>query len=377
MRHKRHPWIFSGAVQEVRGQAEPGELWEVVSAEGRTVGWGFYSAGSQIALRLVGFGQRKPDADWLHSRIVAAWDLRKRMALDSDAFRLVNAEGDFIPGVVVDVYAGTAVVQAHVRGAEGLVDRIGQSLSGLLPGTAVYFKRDEHYARVEGLTRPSGYIAGSGDGTTVIREADARMIVDFGHGQKTGFYLDQRENRQLVAQHARGRVVLNLFSYTGGFAMRCALSGAAKVVSVESSAAAVELSQKSAELNPSIDPAVLEFRREDVFEFLQGAREKFGIVVLDPPPFARRSAEVEGAVRGYLSLNEQALRLLSPGGLLFTFSCSGAVDRETFRGLLMEAAYRSGRSVRFLRELHADVDHPVASTHPEGEYLKGWVLHAE
>jgi 23S rRNA (cytosine1962-C5)-methyltransferase len=202
------------------------------------------------------------------------------------------------------------------------------------------------------------------------------MTVDFARGQKTGFYLDQRENRRLASVLARGRTMLNLFSYTGAFALRAVHAGATRAVSVESSRHALEVARASAALNRELDPSALEWRQEDVFSFLAGGGA-YDIIVADPPPFARRRSEVEGALRGYLSLNQQALRLLAPGGFLFSFSCSGAVDGGTFRKVLAEAALRSGRTVSFVRPLHADADHPVAAEHPEGEYLKGWVMHAQ
>ncbi len=201
-------------------------------------------------------------------------------------------------------------------------------------------------------------------------------MVDFARGQKTGFYLDQRANRTACASVAAGRTVLNLFAYTGAFSLRAAGAGALRVVSVESSKHALEQAEESVSLNDRLSMATFEWVNADVFDYL-ARDERFDVIVADPPPFARRRIEVEGALRGYLTLNQQAMRCLAPGGILFTFSCSGAVDRQMFRQVLEEAALRSGRRVRLLRELHADVDHPVAAGHPEGEYLKGWMLHAE
>ncbi len=375
-RKKHHPWIYSQAVAEVRGEATGGELLAVRSADGATIGWGYHSPSSLIAVRMVSFQPDPPGEDWIGERIGSAWSLRKMLAIDSDAFRVVNAEGDFIPGLIVDLYGKTAVVSAHVRGIEAQAERISSRLCDLVPGAAVYLRRDEHYGRVEGLARASGYLAGTGDGTSLIREGTVRFLVDYREGQKTGFYLDQRENRRIMASVSAGKSVLNLFAYTGAVTLVAAARGASRVISVESSARAIEGARENLRLNPELRPEALTWIQADVFSFLESA-EKHDVIVADPPPFARRRAELAGALQGYLSLFQQCLRLLTPGGLGFFYSCSGAVDRPTFRDVVVEAGRRAGRRVRLLRELHADADHPVASTHPEGEYLKGWMVHAE
>jgi 23S rRNA (cytosine1962-C5)-methyltransferase len=375
-RRRHHPWIYQQAVAVAPDGAASAGLARVEASDGTVVGWGFLSPGSLIAVRLVSFGPDAPAVDWLEHRLRAAAAMRGRMGIDSDAMRLVNAEGDFLPGLVVDRYADTIVVSLHVRGMEPLAQRVVDCLTAMFPGVNVYLKRDEHHARVEGLGLASGYRAGAGDGTTVITEGGVRAVVDFARGQKTGFYLDQRANRTACASLAQGRSVLNLFSYTGAFSLRAAGAGAVKVVSVESSRLALEQAAESVRRNPGLRPAMFEWVQADVFDHLARA-ERYDVIVADPPPFARRRMEVEGALRGYLTLNQQAIRCLADGGILFTFSCSGSVDRQMFRQVIEEAALRSGRRVRLLRELHADVDHPVAAGHPEGEYLKGWMLHAD
>jgi 23S rRNA (cytosine1962-C5)-methyltransferase len=375
-RRRHHPWIYRQAVLSVPPDAASGGLARVEASDGSVVGWGFTSPESLIAVRLVSFGPEEPAADWLEQRLRAAAAMRERLRIDSDALRLVNAEGDFLPGLVADRYADTIVVSLHVRGMETFAARVADCCTAMFPGVKVYLKRDEHHARVEGLALPSGYLAGSGDGRAVITEGGVKMVVDFSRGQKTGFYLDQRANRTACAEVAAGRSVLNLFSYTGAFSLRAAGAGAARVVSVESSKHALEQAEESVRLNPGLQPAVFAWVQADVFDHLASG-ERYELIVADPPPFARRRMEVEGALRGYLTLNQQALRCLAPGGILFTFSCSGAVDRLVFRQVLEEAALRSGRRVRMLAELHADADHPVAAGHPEGEYLKGWMLHAD
>ncbi len=346
-----------------------------MTADGKVLGWALHSPGSLIAARMVSFGPQSPPSDWLEQRIRRAAELRSALRLDSDAYRIVNSEGDFIPGLVVDRYAQTIVVSPHTRGIEALIDRIKDCLRSLFPGVSIYCRRDEHFARVESLSLQSGYLEGGGDGSAIIREGAARMKVDCAHGQKTGFYLDQRENRRIIAGSAADRVVLNLFSYTGAVALEAALAGASRVVSVETSRPAIEAARASAELNPGIPADRLEWVQEDVFSYLEHPCE-YDMVIADPPPFARRRAELDGALKGYLSLFTQCMRGLPSGGLAFLFSCSGAVDRPTFRWVVAEAGLRAGRELRLLRELHADADHPAACNHPEGEYLKGWMIHA-
>lgn len=375
-RKRHHPWIYSQAVAEAPVGPGVGELVPVRAADGADIGWGFYSPGSLIAVRMVSFSPERPAEDWIEGRLRAAKRLRDSLHLDSDAMRLVNAEGDYIPGLIVDLYSDTAVVSLHVRGIEGLVERIVQCLHQMLPSAAIFLKRDEHYARIEKLSRPSGYLLGSGDGTCTIREGGVRLRVDFERGQKTGFYLDQRANRNAIAQCCPGKTVLNLFSYSGAVALLAAAAGATRVVSVETSKKAIEAGRETVKLNPQIREDLLLWVQQDVFTFLENT-ESYDILVADPPPFARRRAELEGALKGYLTLFQQCIRILAPGGIAFLFSCSGAVDRSTFQQVVIEAALRSGRTVRLLKELHADVDHPIAAAHPEGEYLKGWMVNAQ
>lgn len=376
VRKRHHPWIYSQAIENVTEGPTGFELLPVGAADGTALGWGFYSPGSLIAVRMVSYGAEKPPADWLEQRLRASKSLRDSLRFDSDAMRLVNAEGDHIPGLIVDLYAEVAVVSLHIRGMEGMTSRIVDCLHEMLPDARIYLKRDEHYARVERLSRSSGYLFGSGDGTSAIQEGGVRLLVDFQRGQKTGFYLDQRANRSIIAHCSLGRIVLNLFAYTGAVALRAAAAGASRVVSVESSQKALEVGKESVKLNPQLPAEVLEWVQQDVFTFLESP-ERYDLVVADPPPFARRRVELEGALKGYLTLFQQCIRILNPGGLAFLFSCSGAVDRPTFQHVVAEAALRSGRTIRLLRELHADADHCVAATHPEGEYLKGWMVHAQ
>ena len=374
---RHHPWVYSQAVERVdETEGAAGGLLPVRSADGSLIGWGHYSPGSLIAVRMAAFSAEKPADDWVEQRIRAAWALRNRLALDTDGYRVVNAEGDFLPGLVIDLYADTAVVCPHTRGMEARVQRIADCLCAQQPGVRVFVRRDEHFARIEKLSIASGYVRGEGDGAAIIREGSVRMKVDFARGQKTGFYLDQRANRSLIARCSAGKTVLNLFSYTGAVALRAAAAGAMKVTSVDSSRSALELGETSAGLSQGLSTGVLEWVQADVFSYLETPLH-CDVLVADPPPFARRRTERDAALKGYLGLFQQCLRIISPGGLAFLFSCSGAVDRLTFQQVVGEAALRSGRTARLLIELHADVDHPIAASHPEGEYLKGWMVHVQ
>jgi 23S rRNA (cytosine1962-C5)-methyltransferase len=376
IRKRHHPWIYSQAVEQAITDPLVAELLPVFAADGSPLGWGYYSPGSLIAVRMVSFRPERPADDWICQRIRDAWRLRESLHIDSDAVRLVNSEGDSVPGLVIDRYAEALVLSVHARGIESEKERILSCLREMFPAASVYLRRDEHYGRVEKLGLLSGYLVGNGDGTSVIREGAVKLVVDFERGQKTGFYLDQRENRGLIAAAGRGRRVLNLFSYTGAVALRAVAAGAEKVISVESSRKALDTAKDSVRLNPDLRAEAFEWVPEDVFSYLEDP-PPCDVVVADPPPFARRRSELQGAIKGYLSLFQQCIRILSPGGVAFLFSCSGAVDRPTFQQVVMEAALQSGRTVRLLRELHADVDHPVSANHPEGEYLKGWMVHAQ
>jgi 23S rRNA (cytosine1962-C5)-methyltransferase len=376
VRRRHHPWIYSQAIAYVDESAPAGSILPVRAADGSVIGWGQHSPESLIAVRMVSYSAEKPEEDWIEQRIKAAWSLRTGLGLDTDSYRIVNAEGDFLPGLVIDLYADTAVVCPHTRGVEAGLERIVDSLRGMRSDLHVFIRRDEHFARVEKLSTASGYARGEGEGSTVIREGGVRLRVDFAHGQKTGFYLDQRANRTLISRCSRDKTVLNLFSYTGAVALRAAAAGARKVISVDSSRSALDLAEASVSLSPGLKSDAFEWVQADVFTFLESP-PRCDVLVADPPPFARRRVEREGALKGYLSLFQQCLRILSPGGLAFLFSCSGAVDRATFQQVVAEAALRSGRAARLLGELHADLDHPVAASHPEGEYLKGWMVHVQ
>jgi len=376
IRGRRHPWVYSGAVAGTSEEARAGHLVGLQDDSGEILGWGFYSPRSLIAMRLGSRGAEPPSPGWRGRRLQAAARLRRQLAPDSDAWRLVNAEADGLPGLVVDVYHRTVVLRPLIRGMERLLPELQEGLRALCPESALFLKRDERAARVEQLSASTGYLEGAGEGRETIREGTLRFAVDLQGGQKTGFYLDQRDNRLLAGRLAAGRRVLNLFAYTGAFALHAVAGGATEAVSVESSAGALALARESVALNPGLEAGRLSWLQADAFAYLEHDQHggAFDMVVLDPPPFARRRSEVAGALRCYGRLNRRAMELIAPEGLLLSLSCSGAVSREDCSGLSGEAARLAGRRVQRLQALQAAPDHPVAAEHPEGEYLKGWLL---
>jgi 23S rRNA (cytosine1962-C5)-methyltransferase len=329
---------------------------------------------SQIKVRMIAFSSVLP-GDWLERGIRDAYGYRQGLVAGTDAYRLVNAEGDFLPGLTVDVYGKTTVIRPLVKGMELLLERATAALAGLYPDNAVYLRRDEFTARKEDIQAKNGYLKGEGDGFSIIEENGLKFRVDIAAGQKTGFYLDQRDNRFLTKSLAKGRKVLNLFSYTAAFSLYAAAGGATSIVSVDSSQGALNLAGENLKLNPELEPNAFSFACADVFEYLKDC-EQADLLIVDPPPFARKKQEVEGAVKGYKFINGKAIEKLAPGGLLLSFSCSQAVSRADFTALLVDVCQKSRRTVRLVRELGVSFDHPMSPFHSEGEYLKGWVLHA-
>jgi len=370
----RHPWIFSGAIAKITGA--DGDLLPVSTPDGKIVGWGLYSAGSQIAVRMLSYTPDKPAADWLEQRISAAWQLRKTLHIASNAYRLVNSEGDFLPGLIIDIYNQTTVVRPASKSMELLLSRISACVQKLFPDNVVFVKRDEYTARKEQIAITNGYLDKQGSGREIIEEHGIRFVVDIVQGQKTGFYLDQRGNRHMLQSLAQNRRVLNLFCYTGGFSLHAAVGGASAVTSVDSSSLALELARESAALNPSCAACSLDWVKADAMEYLTG-KDQADIIILDPPPFAKKQGEVPGALKGYKHLNRKAIESVSKNGIIFTFSCSGNIDKNAFFKTIFQAGRDAGRDIRMLRELHAAADHPFAINHPEGEYLKGWILYVD
>ena len=374
-----HPWVFSGAIAHIDNGIEEGDIVDVYSNDGNFIAVGHYQIGS-IAVRVLDFAQRTIDKAFFAERLQKALELRKSIGLirpDNNAFRLVHGEGDFLPGLVIDVYDKTAVVQAHSPGMHFARDIIASALLDITGGVLcnVYYKSETTLPYKAELDPQNDYIIGSYD-SNIAMENGLKFRVDWLRGQKTGFFVDQRDNRSLLEHYSQGRSVLNMFCYTGGFSFY-ALRGNAKLVhSVDSSAKAIQLTNENVELNFPGDKRHQAFE-EDAFKFLNGIDGKYDLIVLDPPAFAKHKSALKNALVGYRKLNAKAFDKIRPGGILFTFSCSQAVSKEQFRLAVFSAAAQSGRKVRILHQLTQPADHPVSIYHPEGEYLKGLVLYVE
>jgi 23S rRNA (cytosine1962-C5)-methyltransferase len=374
---RQHPWIFSGAIQQLEGSVADGCWVEVCNSKGNTLGFGHYQNGS-IAVRMLSFGNQGPSDSFWQEKIRAASTLRASAGLPSEstnAFRLVHGEGDGLPGLIIDFYAGVAVLQAHSAGMH--LDRhlIGQALQEVLPGvSAAYYKSQSTLPGKAKDERTDEYLFGNAGENQVIVEHGNQFLVDWLEGQKTGFFLDQRENRKLLGDFCHNKRVLNTFCYTGGFSVYALKAGAGLVHSVDASQRAVEMTAKNLSLN-GFDPSAHKCLVADTFEFLERSEQQYDVMVLDPPAFAKHRGARHQAVRGYQRLNAIAMRTIRPGGIIFTFSCSQVVDRQLFYDTIVSAAIQAGRQVSVLDRLSQPADHPVSMFHPEGEYLKGLVLY--
>ncbi len=375
-----HPWIFSGAVHHVEGNPEEGEVVRVLTADGRFVAVGHWQIGS-IAVRVLDFEDREIDADYWTRRLEVAYGLRRSIGVagreDSDTYRLVHGEGDCLPGLVVDVYGHTAVMQAHSVGMHLARHEIASALVKVTGGEVfnVYYKSETTLPFKADLGQENGFIVG-GSTDNVATENGLKFHIDWLKGQKTGFFVDQRDNRALLERYARGRSVLNMFCYTGGFSVYALRGGAELVHSVDSSAKAVDLTRANVALNFPGDTRH-EAYAEDAFKYLDAMVQRYDLIVLDPPAFAKHRDALRQALKGYTRLNAKAFEKIRPGGILFTFSCSQVVTKDQFRMAVFTAAAQSKRRVRILHQLHQPADHPVNIYHPEGEYLKGLVLFVE
>jgi len=373
-----HPWIFSGAIQKLEGTVTDGCWVEVTDLKANTLGFGHYQHGS-IAVRMLSFKKDKPDDTFWREKMSDALQLRKSASLPDEktnAFRLIHGEGDGLPGLIIDYYAGALVMQAHDAGMHldrhaisiALRDVFQDSISAIfykslstLPGKMRDEARDE-------------YLLGSSSPKKIIVENGNRFYVDWEEGQKTGFFLDQRENRKLLGAFSTNKKLLNAFCYTGGFSVYALTAGAALVHSVDSSQKAIDLTRENISLN-GFDPELHQCFAADTFDFLKDKQGEYDVIVLDPPAFAKHRDARHQAVRGYQRLNVEAMRAIRPGGILFTFSCSQVVDRQLFYDTIVSAAIQAGREISVLHHLSQPADHPVSIFHPEGEYLKGLVLY--
>jgi 23S rRNA (cytosine1962-C5)-methyltransferase len=370
-----HPWIFSGAVEKVEGESDHADLADVYDYKTTWLARGLYNPKSQIRVRVLTWEKEEIDAAFFSRRLSQAAALREQLPSPStDSYRLVNGEGDFLPGLVVDRYGEFLICQFYTAGIDALKAVVVEALATLFKPRGVYDHSEGGVRDEEGLPPSVGVVTGEEPPEVIrIQENGISFLVDIRKGQKTGFFLDQRDNRALLATLARDKTVLNCFAYTGGFSAYALKAGARRVVSVESSKPALELARRSFDLN-SFSVGEGDLLRADAFSYLKNSTEAFDIIVLDPPSLAPRRGDVEAAAGGYKFLNLHALRLLEPGGLLFTFSCSSHISSDLFQKIVFGAAVDAGRRVQIVKRLGHAPDHPVSLHHPEGEYLKGLLL---
>lgn len=377
---RRHPWIFSGAISQLPNDIEEGEIVEVFSSKDKKLAIGHYQIGS-IAVRILGFGETELPDNFYEERLLSAFHLRQALNLvrpDNNCYRLVHGEGDFLPGLVVDIYGDTAVMQAHSPGMHYDRFKIAESLVSLPEAHIknVYYKSDTTLPYKANLGAVNDYIIGKYDGCLAL-ENGLQFNIDWLKGQKTGFFIDQRENRRLLEKFSYGRNVLNMFCYTGGFSVYAMRGNAEKVVSVDSSSKAIELTDANVNMNFPGDTRHKAVA-EDAFKFLDSIKkDEYDLIILDPPAFAKHRSALKNGLIGYRKLNYKAFEKIRKGGIIFTFSCSQVVTKEMFRLAVFTAASQSGRKVRILHQLTQPADHPIDISHPEGEYLKGLVLYVE
>ncbi len=376
-----HPWVFSGAIARVEGEPEEGEVVYVYTSQKEFIACGHFQVGS-IAVRVLSFRQETIDHAFWVRRLEVAKDLRRALGLignpQNNTYRLVHGEGDNLPGLIIDVYDHTAVMQAHSAGMHVYRMEIADALSEVMGDVIqnIYYKSETTLPfKADLLATENGFIKG-GSPENIAMENGLKFHVDWLKGQKTGFFVDQRENRHLLEHYAKGRNVLNMFCYTGGFSFYAMRGGANLVHSVDSSAKAIDLTNENVEFNFPGDARHQAFA-EDAFKFLDRMGDQYDLIILDPPAFAKHRDALRNALRGYTKLNAKAFEKIRPGGILFTFSCSQVVNKQDFRNAVFTAAAQSGRSVRILHQLTQPGDHPVNIYHPEGEYLKGLVLYVE
>jgi 23S rRNA (cytosine1962-C5)-methyltransferase len=374
-----HPWVFSGAIKKIYGDPAEGALVHVFDNKDELLATGHYQVGS-IAVRVLAFSDIDTDDEFWYNRISKAFDIRKQIGLagsaSTNAYRLINAEGDNLPGLIIDYYNGNAVIQIHSVGIFRNLDSIANALKKIYGNEliSIYDKSESTMPFKAKIEVKNQSLFGKISETTVT-ENNLKFKVDWTDGQKTGFYIDQRENRLLLEKFSKERKVLNMFCYTGGFSIYALNGGAELVHSVDSSAKAIDLVKENVKLN--FPKANHEAFAIDAFNYLEEIKDKYDLIVLDPPAFAKHQNVLSNALQGYKRINQRAFEQIRPDGILFTFSCSQVVTRENFRKSVFAAAANSGRKVRILYQLSQPADHPVSIYHPEGEYLKGLVLHVE
>jgi len=379
---RRHPWVFSGAIKSIDGKPGAGDWVCVRANKGALLGWGHYSPGTSIAIRLLTFAEDIPNDDWWKSKILEAVNVRKQLGLlnteDNNTCRLVHAEGDGLPGLIADFYSGVLVIQCHTPGMHKEIKLLCSAFSEALGDAleAIYDKSSKSLAKHGAVHSEDGLVWGKLPENHFAIEHGNKFKIDWEKGQKTGFFIDQRENRNLLANYSKGKKVLNVFSYTGGFSIYAMKAGATEVHSLDSSARALEICDENVILNelPTEEHKCLQ---EDAVAFLKEDLSEYDIIVLDPPAFAKRATARHSAVQGYKRINLRAIESMKPGSLLFTFSCSQAVDEKLFTNTIIAASIQANRTVRILHRLHQPADHPVSAFHPEGAYLKGLVLRVD
>ncbi len=389
-----HPWVFSGAIARMDDGLEEGDVVRVIGFDGSFLGVGHVQVGS-IAVRILSFHDVAIDDDFWQSRLAAAWQVRRSIGIYrteeasfgcehfsqgvNTTYRLVHGEGDNLPGLVIDCYGKTAVMQAHSVGMHVSRMAIAKALKEVMGDRLehVYYKSETTLPFKANLGQENEFILGGPTDEDLTTENGLRFHVDWLRGQKTGFFVDQRENRALLEHYAKGRTVLNMFCYTGGFSVYAMRGGASQVHSVDSSAKAVELTNANVALNFPPEDHRHEAFCEDAFKYLDSHDDKYDLIILDPPAFAKHRGALRNALKGYTRLNVKGFQRIRKGGILFTFSCSQVVSKEHFRQAVFTAAAQAGRKVRILHQLHQPADHPINIYHPEGEYLKGLVLYVE
>lgn len=377
---RQHPWVFSGAIKKIHGNTQEGDIVDVYNNKDRYLGCGHWQDGS-IAVRIFSFEEIEPDYNFWKNRLVAAYQMREALGLtqskETNVYRLVFAEGDNLPGLVIDFYNGAAVIQAHSIGMYLLRHDFTRALQEIYGDRlhTVYCKSKESLPKSSAFDTENEFLFGEKESEIVLENGN-KFEVDWVKGQKTGFFIDQRFNRELVGQYAKNRKVLNTYCYTGGFSMYALKENAKLVHSVDSSAKAIDLTDNNAEINGYTKDRHQAFAI-DTMSFLQDMKEEYDLIILDPPAFAKHRDVRHKAVQGYKRLNATAFKKIAPGGILFTFSCSQVVDRRLFESTVLAAAIHSGRRVKILHHLSQPADHPASIYHPEGEYLKGLVLYVE